>query len=148
MDRKKKEIFITVILGVILLIAISMNLKRLKSTKKTTETPLSIEKPATEVSSKSIKANADVIALQKQRANLVWGRDPFFFTQAKKVYTGQKLFLKGISLGKDGKGYVFVNDQILTVGDVVGGYKVMEIKKDRVLLKKGSDTFYLGLPEE
>ncbi len=148
MDRRKKEIIITVILVIILLVAIIMNVKREKYPKKGKKPAVSLKTKEGKPPSKSVKANADIIALQKKRAELAWGRDPFFFTKTKKIYKGRKLLLKGISLGKDGRGYAFVNDEIVTVGDVVSGYKVMEIKKDKILLKKGSDTFYLGMPEE
>jgi len=148
MDRRKKEIIITVILVVIFLAAIIINVTRQKHPRKGKELVVSLKVKEGKSPSKSVKANADIIALQKKRAELAWGRDPFFFTKIKKFYKGQQLLLKGISLGKDGRGYAFVNDEIVTVGDVVGGYKVMEIKRDKILLKKGSDTFYLGMPAE
>lgn len=91
---------------------------------------------------------SDVIDLQKKRAELSWGRDPFFFMETKKVYKGKSISLRGVSLGRDKAGFAYINDEIVTVGDNVEGYLVLEIQKDKVLLRRGLDSFYLSLAEE
>lgn len=84
---------------------------------------------------------------QKKLAAAEWKRDPFYNKMRTEVYQSSNLKLKGISMGNN-KRYVFINDQILTLGDVIAGHKLVEIDKTKVLLQKGPDRFYLQLPEE
>ena len=93
-------------------------------------------------------ASAKDIDDQKKRANLEWGLDPFYHAVKTEIYQSSSFVLKGVSMGGAKSGYVFVNDQILTVGDMIVGYKVIEVHKNKVLLKKGNEKFYLVLPEE
>ena len=76
-----------------------------------------------------------------------WKRDPFYNKMRTEVYQSSNLQLKGISMGNN-KPYVTINDQILTLGDVIAGHKLVEIQRNKVLLQKGADRFYLQLPEE
>ena len=46
------------------------------------------------------------------------------------------------------EGYALINNRIVKKGDKVGEYEVFEISKDRVLLKKGNQSFYLVFSEE
>jgi len=146
-DKKKIEIIITGLLVVVLGVLVIVNTKKRGSPKKR---PVQGEPAilATSTGIKSVKADKDTIALQRERTKLAWGRDPFFFTRPKKIYKGTTLLLKGISLGKDKTVFALINDQIVTTGDAVEGYKVLEIQKDKVLLRKGSDSFYLAMPKE
>ena len=148
MNKSKKEAIIVGILVVIFAVVLISNFKKAKHPQKKVNKNIPLAIKAEKLPSKSVKANTNIIVLQRERAKLPWGRDPFFFTKAKKAYKGRRLMLKGISLDKSGVGYAFINDEIVTVGDKVANYRVMEIKKDKVLLKRGSDTFYLAMPEE
>ena len=85
---------------------------------------------------------------QNKRAQGPWGRDPFTSDVYKSVQAESELKLQGISYRKDKVGFAFINNEIVKKGDIVGGYEVAEILKDRVLLKKGSQSFYLAFPEE
>jgi hypothetical protein len=67
---------------------------------------------------------------------------------SKDIYTGSNLMLKGVSIGKGRKSYAFINDEIVSVGDIIYGYKVTEVEKNKVLLQRGPESFYLVLPEE
>jgi len=93
-------------------------------------------------------ADSKRLALQKQRANAAWGRDPFS-TLASKEYQRTDLILKGISFGADGRGFAFINTEIVKPGDKLGDYEIVSIEKDKVLVKKkDSQSFYLTLPKE
>ncbi len=150
MDSKtKKEAIITGVLIVALAVFLLTNLRKKPSSKgKHAALNKEIKITAKSIPTKSVKANNNIIALQHKRAQLSWGRDPFSFANIKRKHKGRTLLLKGISLGKDGRGYAFINDEIVTTGSVVSGYKVMEVQRDKVLLRKGGDSFYLGMPEE
>jgi len=62
--------------------------------------------------------------------------------------TLNELVLKGISFSHNKKGYAFINDQIVSVGDALGGYDISRIEKDRVMLTRGAQTFFLTFSED
>jgi hypothetical protein len=86
-------------------------------------------------------------AAQAQRWELPWGRDPFS-SQADERTMVSEFKLKGISFRSDKKGYAFINDDIVTDGDKIGGFDVVMVEKDRVLLRRGTQNFYLTFPKE
>ncbi len=90
----------------------------------------------------------NVLETQKKRAESPWGRDPFSSDIYKSGQYSSELKLKGISYRKDNVGFASINDEIVKKGDTINGYEVGEVLKDRVLLKKGSQSFYLTFPEE
>lgn len=92
--------------------------------------------------------NDEELSLQKERAKLNWGRDPFAAAKISKEFSGASLQLKGISFGKDKKGLAFINNEIVKKGDIMGAYEVIEVEKHKVLLRKAEQTFYLTLPQE
>lgn len=151
MTKQVKELIITGTLVVFLVVVIAGNLK-----KKPAKKPLPASKgPASDLVSKPTVTTPASFApmdnrklqMQRERANLPWGRDPFNVSTTEKDYKKTELELKGISLGKDRKSSAFINNEIVKVGDKVADYAVVEIQKDRVLLKKGEQSFYLTLPE-
>lgn len=95
-----------------------------------------------------IPADQQELNIQKEHADLAWGRDPFSASKAGLEYQRSDLELKGISVGKDKAGFAFINNEIVKTGDKIGGYEVGEVEKTRVLLKKGGQSFYLTLPGE
>jgi len=82
------------------------------------------------------------LRLQENKWEAPWGRDPF---RALSDTTGRivELQLRGISFSPAKKGYAYINDQIVTIGDSIGGYTVSRIEKDRVLLTRSAQTFIL-----
>lgn len=92
--------------------------------------------------------NDEELSLQKERAKLNWGRDPFAAAKISKEFRQANLELKGISFGKDKKGFAFINNEIVKKGDIMGEYEVLEVEKRKVLLRKAEQTFYLTLPQE
>jgi hypothetical protein len=79
-----------------------------------------------------------------------WGEDPFYIKVEKKRRSGRKvrptvrLNLSAISFG-GGQPVAMINDEILSVNDVIAGYKVQAIEPKRVILVKGSDRRILTL---
>jgi len=92
--------------------------------------------------------DSNVLEIQKKRAEIPWGRDPFLSDIYKSGQNSSELKLKGISYRKDNVGFASINDEIVKKGDTINGYEVSEVLKDRVLLKKGNQSFYLTFPEE
>lgn len=88
-----------------------------------------------------------ISALQLKRAESAWGRDPFWSVSDS---TGKlnELELKGISFSNNKKGYAFINDQIVSAGDTLAGYAVTRIEKDRVMLTRGAQTFFLTFSDK
>ncbi|MBU2437191.1 MAG: hypothetical protein KKE55_05805 [Candidatus Omnitrophica bacterium] len=152
MDKKTKTeiIIIGFLVAILIILSISMIKKKKPSLKVATVTSLKEQrKDATPapVAPVAVKAEDATITLQKARAELSWGRDPFFLTKTEsaKVYQGTTLSIKGISFGKDKQGYALINDKIVTVGDTVDDYEVIEIDRNSVLLKKGNESLHLSL---
>lgn len=96
----------------------------------------------------SLPTDKNTMEAQKKRSEGAWGRDPFISDVYKSGQANSELKLQGISYRKDDIGFAFINNEIVKKGDSVGGYEVAQILKDRVLLKKGSQSFYLAFPEE
>lgn len=97
---------------------------------------------------RSRSVNDEELSLQKERAELNWGRDPFAAAKISKDFRGANLQLRGISFGKDKKGLAFINNEIVKKGDIMGDYEIIEVEKHKVLLRKAEQTFYLTLPQE
>ena len=91
--------------------------------------------------------NVKTAGLQSKRWELPWGRDPFMAT-SDSVGKLSEFELKGISFSRNKKGYALINDQITAVGDSIGEYEVALIEKDRVMLKRGAQTFFLTFAEQ
>ena len=156
MDKQKKEIIITIFLiaifGFFLIRNFKPSRKKIQDKGKILavqgngelsglekEEPVAFER----------KIPPDIITEeQKKRAQNKWGRDPFFRVGPAEMYKNASLSLKGVSIARDKKAYAFINEQIVAVGDWIGNYEVVEIQKNRVLLQKGREEFYLVLPEE
>lgn len=87
------------------------------------------------------------LAQQGQRAEAPWGRDPFVSSSSAAAGL-DSLKLKGITLGVNGRSFAAINDEIVGIGDSVGGFQLKEIAKDKVLLQKGEQSFYLAFPDD
>ncbi len=140
---------------IFLIIAIVTNLKPKKSRRRSIperkESEIQIEPlvlPPGEGKKTFPPESGDYAAAQKKRLMLKWGLDPFYHPIKKEILQSSMLVLKGISVGEDKRGYAFINTEIVTVGDTIADYKIMEVERNRVLLKKGTESFYLVLPEE
>lgn len=150
MNKNQTELITTGVAIVFLVLLVAGNLKKKPAKKIVKETAVVSESlsPAAPPKVAAAATEEKKLALQKERANLAWGRDPFTVSRLDKDYQKADLELKGISFGKDKKGFAFINNEIVTVGDNVGDYQIAEIQKDKVLLRKENQSFYLTLPQE
>lgn len=98
--------------------------------------------------------------IQETAIPAMWRRDPFrrFSDISAATMVGQALQtillpkLAGLhvtAISRDGEeAYALINDDILSVGESIQGYRVVEIRAAEVVLKKNDATFTLTLPEE
>ena len=151
MNKEKKE-FAVIAAGVILLIIVVAGNMKNKNARK----PGVVNKPANatqaEKASVEIRVNPGYLnekdlQAQTERARAPWGRDPFV-AELDRAANISELKLQGISRGTDGAGFVFINNEIVKKGGKIGDYEVAEVLKDRVLVKKGNQSFYLTFSEE
>jgi hypothetical protein len=151
MNKEKKE-FAVIAAGVIILLVVVMGNMKSKNARK----PGVVNKPdsageAVKVSAearvKPVSLNEKDLQLQTERARAPWGRDPFV-AELGNAANISELKLQGISYGNDGAGFAFINDEIVKKGGKIGDYEVAEVLKDRVLVKKGNQSFYLTFTEE
>lgn len=157
MGKKKNELIITGVLVLFLIFLLSKNFfskKKVaplveKGAKSREVEPLEIAQPH-ELKNKPgfTPATAKQLDAQRARAGLDWGIDPFYHSLDKELYKSSRMILRGVSMGRDRRGYALIDDEIVTEGDLISGYEVCEVEKDRVLLKKGNESFYLLLPGE
>ncbi|MFH1577961.1 MAG: hypothetical protein ABIC18_02695 [Candidatus Omnitrophota bacterium] len=153
MNDLNKKFVIIAVLAVILIALVFNNLKRAagKRTKKSPQIQGETVAPSVSVKA-AYSADKKTINLQKERAeSLAWGRDPFRYVESDDKnadYQASALVLKGISLGKNKNSFAFINNEITEIGDIVAGYEVLSIERDKVLLKKGQQSFYLVMPQE
>jgi hypothetical protein len=122
--------------------------KKSKVAAVNSQPTLAVVDAGVKVSSFLPVADSNTLENQKKRAEAPWGRDPFSSDTYKSGQASSELKLQGISTRKDNVGFAFINNEIVKIGDSIGGYEVAEISKDRVLLKKGTQSFYLTFPEE
>lgn len=157
MEKKEKiEIGFTII-GIVALIAIlagsfgkkpKKNAVSVSSSEASADGPKNSSASALTQAAAAITADPSAISLQKERENVPWGRDPFSASRISREYQRADLELKGISFGADKSGFAFINNEIVKSGGKVGDYEVVAIEKDKILLKRGTQSFYLALPKE
>ena len=155
MSKEKVQLIVTAVGIIMLIFLIAGSLK-----KKPAKGQISKTEPEQETLSKTAPGagavpfpvatavNDEELSLQKERAKLDWGRDPFAAVKIGKEFRGVNLELKGISFGKDKRGFAFINNEIVKEGDIIGDCEVIKIEKDKALLRKSGQTFYLTLPQE
>lgn len=154
MNKQIKQLLILGALMAILVAVFAGNTKKRPNKKLTLPSPTTNKQvsQANKNTANPVSGEGSVddkrLALQKQRANSAWGRDPFS-TSVSKEYQRADLILKGISFGGDGRGFAFINNEIVKPGDKLGDYEVVSVERDKVLVKKkDSQSFYLTLPKE
>ncbi len=150
MTKEVKQLIIVGVLAVFLIFALLNSFKK-KPSKKIAPAVRPPAESAIDIKALSpglgISTDNKAFTLQKQRMGLDWGRDPFNMA-VDKGFQFADLKLKGISFGGNKQGYAFVNDEIVKQGDRVGDYEIVEVQKDKVLLRKAGQSFYLAFPQE
>lgn len=156
MDKQKKQLIVIGVGIIILIFVMAGNLKKKPAAKPKLPAEVASAVGTSPVAALPIplKSSAPLdytdkekLAAQKEHAKLSWGRDPFSESQEKE-YRISELELKGISFAKGKKGFAFINNEIVSKGDRIGDYEIVEVEKDRVLLKKGNQNFYIAFPQE
>lgn len=74
-----------------------------------------------------------------------WGEDPFVrdFSYAAEM---KSLVVSAITISKN-EAYAVINNQVVRVGDIIDGKKIVAIEKDRVIVEKGGKRFTIFLGE-
>lgn len=149
MEKQQKQLIMTGVLVVILIFSVMNSLKKKPGKKKVVVQQPPVENNVkTPLVSNQVTTEEDNLSkLQEERIRLAWGRDPFSASVAKD-YQISEFRLQGISFGKNKTGFAFINDEIVKKDDRIGDYEVVEVEKDKVLLRKGNQTFYITFPVE
>uniref|UniRef100_A0A7V3ZV91 Uncharacterized protein n=1 Tax=candidate division WOR-3 bacterium TaxID=2052148 RepID=A0A7V3ZV91_UNCW3 len=74
-----------------------------------------------------------------------WGEDPFV-REFSYVSEMKSLIVSAITISEN-EAYAIVNNQIVHVGDIIDGKKVIAIEKDRLIVEKGGKRFTIFLSE-
>ncbi len=99
---------------------------------------------------RSAQADSLRTALVRRVYQKGWGGDPFYVklpprkVKKRPVRKARTFRLKAISFSGE-SAVAMINNQIVTVGDWIGGYKVLKIEPGRVILGKGSEAKVLTL---
>lgn len=132
MNKKRIQIIVVVVL-LLVFIFVLINVIKKKSIPKVSPASAIFEEA---VSLLSKKEGQDI------DKNLGWLRDPF----SGKIYSGieTELKLMGI-IWDETEPLAMINDSIVKRGGRVGTNRVIQIKKDRVILNDGTSNFELKL---
>jgi hypothetical protein len=150
MTREQKQIAVIVAMLPVLAFALLSGMKRKKvnTSAAASQVPLTLVDTEVKAPASAPAADNNALETQRKRAEAPWGRDPFSSDTYKSGQANSELKLQGLSYRKDNVGFAFINNEIVKKGDIISGYEVGEVLKNRVLLKKGSQSFYLTFPEE
>jgi len=147
-DQIQITIIIVGLVGLAAIVTNNMKSKKIKQSVAQPDAASVVIDSGVKVTAKLPVADSNVLENQKKRAEAPWGRDPFSSDTYKAGQVSSELKLQGISYRKDNVGFAFINNEIVKQGDAIAGYEVEEVLKDKVLLKKGSQSFYLTFPAE
>jgi hypothetical protein len=108
-------------------------------------------------------SDAPELADKKSLTEKPWGRDPFEFPPAVELRVAEQgKSLKAVKAVKaaeppvkkvtailitDSRKVASINHKVVTVGDLIDGERVLEIKPDRVILQKGPRKQVITLDE-
>ena len=167
MTKTGKELIMTAVLLGVLALALMNSLNKVKEQNKKAETVEVSEmeekngkkekEEAIKLTEKTVaKAGKEELNKQKERLNIEWGRDPFYAEEQKeenlreveeKETTEISHFsLKGISWTSE-RPIALINTQTVTEGESILGYEVIDIQKDKVILRKGDKKYELSIEE-
>jgi hypothetical protein len=151
MNKKQTiELGITAVLVVILLLVVFSAVQRGKQKKRP-----AIARAATAALPADNKGSQQKVSIQDlyrmleaESGNTKLRRDPFSTNLISyEDGTSTTLSLKGISWDNVSP-LAIINDEVVRVGDNIGGRKVIEIKEDRVILNDGKGNLELKLPSQ
>jgi len=142
MKKEKIELIVILVAGLVFAVVLVSNLS--KTAKKAPPKPPPIAfAPVAETAAPADKADTT------EKKDLTWGRDPFGLPKPQKTGEGQKTPAAGLNLGgiiwDEKKPCAIINDEILARGDTIGGFKVVEISRNKVVLDNGTEKLTLEL---
>lgn len=147
MNENKNRTFILSVLLVVLAFSLLSMVARIKARlnkyKRTTKTT---------VPSLISKEAAPEESLEKIFAKMEIKRDPFVFGGPEKnlAPAGESqgsLELTAIAWDKS-RPLAIINNEVLGIGDEIGGAKIVAIEEDKVKLARGNEVFELTLTQE
>ena len=107
--------------------------------------PLPTQAPSMQAQSGQVPQDTGSVDRRAKRSQFsAWKRSPFMSANASKTSPVSGLVLSGIVWDKDNPKAV-IGDAILTKGSTIKGNKVVDIKRDAVIITDGTNTFELKL---
>jgi hypothetical protein len=131
MNRKKIEIIITLGLIPVLIFILHKNLSGINRSRAAVYPQLNQETP--------MASSAETM---DQKKGPSWGRDPFTFGKTKGA--GGDLVLNGIVWDEQFPSAI-INGNVVKVADELDGNRVIEIRKEKVVLDKAGVNYELHL---
>ncbi len=143
-NKSKTEIIITSVLIAVFLVIVINTVNTLRS-KRGARPPVPISPNLLEEVRKHGLENAAEAVTQKKKDFIkdefpAWGRDPF----READISLSRLGLQGIMWDPENPKAI-ISNRIVQVGDSVGENTIIEIKRDKVVLTDGTNTFELRL---
>jgi len=142
-EKQQKQIIVTSVLVIILIIAWINAFKVIKQkSKKASPAPAA---PSSVPKSRPSETKPKQLVHAREEEGLEWVRCPF----SGKIYSSLKgevvdLKLMGI-LWDEQKPRAIINNKAVSANDTIGTYTVVEIKKKSVILNDGSRIFEIKL---
>ena len=146
MKQSQQQLAILVALGAVMIVVYAQPFgRRTRSAARQVEAEAVSSPSATDAPRSSVPVSSEAAAQGRQaqrehEASLTWRRDPF--TRSGSAAGVRGLTLSGI-LWDPQKPIAILNEQMVSVGDEVEDYQVLEIRPDRVLLTDGTETIQL-----
>ena len=141
--RSKMQIRITAVLIVVLIVISINSIRIIKIKAKPEHVPSAALKKGVEPLMSKFRTTAEKPTMEvvDKYKDMSWGRDPFQLGEGSSL-TGLKL--QGITWHKKGWKAI-INGEIVGVGDMVGQNKVIEIKKNNVVVNDGTNNVTLTI---
>ncbi len=145
MDKRKLELLIAGILIIVFTFILINSFKKVKSKHMFIKSQVSAKAlPAQELKPLFMTKKPEV---KKEEREIGWGRDPFTLqeTSIDRVDTIANLKLMGITIDKTAKSMAIINNELLSVGDKIGKFRVIKISKGSVIVTDEKENFELKL---
>ncbi|MBL7996804.1 hypothetical protein JNM05_15665 [bacterium] len=156
--KSQKRLFI--VLAIVASYAV-FDLATAEPKQKKAVNPASPNTPAAEAE----QAPASIVSQDQQAVHVnfpasEWKRDPFRKQAEKWTAFGLDRVVETLlapklgnlhltAVSKSGnKSYAIINDHIVSVGELMNGYKIVDINATQVILKKNDHSFTLTLPDD
>ena len=159
MDNKTKaQVAVTSVLVLVFVFVLGNSIKTIISKGKKTNTPSSYVSPDAfkEIVKRDMQdakqitvANGSELykAVKEESEKQDWGRDPF---SKRAALSGGPVSISGLKLegilyhyGKNPS--ALINGEVVSEGDMIGGIKIVEIRKDAVIVNDGKEDYKLSL---